>query len=138
MPVAQACQGRGPAYTAPCPKRGGTVARGWPAGLMMVSVIADTIDTGLLLSRHPLIADLPMLPASNVPSESRFAARAGRMNDAIDVPVRDDFEIVSLAGRGTFADVWQVRDRRTGRILALKELRSGPRGRAGRPADSRE
>jgi serine/threonine protein kinase len=31
---------------------------------------------------------------------------------------------LSLAGRGTFADVWQVRDRRTGRLLALKQLRT--------------
>ena len=33
------------------------------------------------------------------------------------------FDLLALAGRGTFAEVWQVRDRRTGRIHALKRLR---------------
>ena len=35
-----------------------------------------------------------------------------------------DFELLALAGRGTFAEVWQVRDRRSGRIRALKRLRA--------------
>jgi serine/threonine-protein kinase len=34
------------------------------------------------------------------------------------------YDLLSLAGRGTFAEVWQVRDRRTGRMHALKQLRA--------------
>src|SRR5688500_16751796 len=49
----------------------------------------------------------------------------------IDVP--QDFEPVAQAGCGTFCDVWQIRDRRTGERYALKRLRSqwqsDPRGK---------
>ncbi|MBI3860771.1 MAG: serine/threonine protein kinase [Planctomycetia bacterium] len=34
------------------------------------------------------------------------------------------FDLLALAGCGTFADVWQVRDRRTGHVCAIKQLRS--------------
>jgi serine/threonine-protein kinase len=33
------------------------------------------------------------------------------------------YELLSLAGRGTFAEVWQVRDPQTGQVYALKQLR---------------
>ena len=33
-------------------------------------------------------------------------------------------ELLGLAGRGTFADVWQVYDRRSGQLRAMKQLRS--------------
>jgi serine/threonine protein kinase len=36
----------------------------------------------------------------------------------------DEFEMLALAGRGTFADVWQVRDPHTGEFHALKKLRT--------------
>ena len=34
------------------------------------------------------------------------------------------YDRLALAGRGTFAEVWQVRDRRTDQIYALKQLRT--------------
>lgn len=34
----------------------------------------------------------------------------------------DDVESIALAGRGAFAEVWKVRDRRTGRLFARKQL----------------
>jgi serine/threonine protein kinase len=94
------------------------------AGLMAVPVTADIIDTEPLPTRHSRLTRSPMLPASNVPSGSQVAARDSKANPALEMPVREDLDIISLAGRGTFADVWQVRDRRTGRVLALKELRT--------------
>jgi serine/threonine protein kinase len=94
------------------------------AGLMVVPVTADTIDTEHLFSRHSRIVQVPMQPASNVQIDCRVAARDSRATPALEMPAREDLEIISLAGRGTFADVWQVRDRRTGQILALKELRT--------------
>lgn len=42
-----------------------------------------------------------------------------------DAPVSSfltDYEFLSLAGRGTFSEVWQVREKPTGRIVALKQL----------------
>lgn len=41
-----------------------------------------------------------------------------------DRGISDRFDLIALAGRGTFAEVWQVRDRRTGRPYALKQLRA--------------
>ncbi|HLJ12435.1 MAG TPA: serine/threonine-protein kinase [Planctomycetaceae bacterium] len=38
-------------------------------------------------------------------------------------PRSHEFELLELAGRGSFADVWKVRDRKTGRLYALKQLR---------------
>lgn len=34
----------------------------------------------------------------------------------------DDVELIALAGRGAFAEIWKVRDRRTGKFLARKQL----------------
>lgn len=50
-------------------------------------------------------------------------ARAGATAPAPASSGLDRFEPLSLAGRGTFAEVWQVRDRITGQIYALKQLR---------------
>jgi serine/threonine-protein kinase len=61
-----------------------------------------------------------MSPASSL----RVEACAAPAENAVDVAAAPDYDPVSLAGRGTFADVWQVRDRRAGRLLALKKLRS--------------
>lgn len=57
-------------------------------------------------------------PSSRVlPSPSTQFSAAGSGNG-------QEFEWVALAGRGAFADVWQVRERQTGRMLALKQLRN--------------
>src|SRR6516164_2038970 len=61
-----------------------------------------------------------MSPASSL----RVEACAAPVGAAVETAGAPDFELLSLAGRGTFADVWQVRDRRTGQLLALKKLRS--------------
>jgi serine/threonine-protein kinase len=39
------------------------------------------------------------------------------------VAQRSHYELLALAGRGTFAEVWQVREPQTGQIFALKQLR---------------
>jgi serine/threonine-protein kinase len=39
-------------------------------------------------------------------------------------PAPHEYEMIALAGSGTFAEVWQVRDPRTGEIYALKRLRT--------------
>jgi len=61
-----------------------------------------------------------MSPASSL----RVEACVAPVEPAVDVPGSPDYELLSLAGRGTFADVWQVRDRRTGQLRALKQLRT--------------
>ena len=61
-----------------------------------------------------------MSPASSL----RVEACAAPVEAAVDAPGAPDYELLSLAGRGTFADVWCVRDRQTGRHLALKQLRT--------------
>src|SRR5262245_18186462 len=61
-----------------------------------------------------------MSPASSL----RVEACAAPVEAAVAASGAPDYELLSLAGRGTFADVWRVRDRRTGRHLALKQLRT--------------
>ena len=59
------------------------------------------------------------------------SASADALTQAIEVP--GGFAPVRQAGSGTFCDVWQVRDRTTGELFALKRLRNqwqtDPRGK---------
>jgi serine/threonine protein kinase len=64
-----------------------------------------------------------MSTASTARVASRTLARAGAHPGAQPSSALDRFERLSLAGRGTFAEVWQVRDRQSGQIHALKQLR---------------
>ncbi|MGE5190984.1 MAG: serine/threonine-protein kinase [Deltaproteobacteria bacterium] len=65
-----------------------------------------------------------MPPASSLPLERSAAPVGAAETAAPETFRRKDFELVSLAGRGTYAEVWQVRHLRTGKLLALKQLRS--------------
>ncbi len=62
------------------------------------------------------------------PSLARVSPGTGTQFPAPGLPRSQTFEWVSLAGRGTFADVWQIRDRQTGRLQALKQLRPDQEG----------
>lgn len=64
-----------------------------------------------------------MSTASTARVASRLLARAAANTGKQPGTELDRFEPLSLAGRGTFAEVWQVRDRQTGQIRALKQLR---------------
>lgn len=65
-----------------------------------------------------------MLPAPPAAAVSRHLPRSLASSVATPSGRRLNFEPVGLAGRGTFAEVWQVRDRTTGQLLALKQLRA--------------
>lgn len=66
------------------------------------------------------------MPTTFAPSSvaNSAAPRAVAGGTAPTVSLLPQYELLALAGRGTFAEVWQVRDRRTGRMHALKQLRS--------------
>jgi len=65
-----------------------------------------------------------MPPASNLPLATRVAPRRAAEVRRLESACREDFELIRLAGRGTYAEVWQVRHRPTGTLLALKQLRT--------------
>jgi serine/threonine-protein kinase len=64
-----------------------------------------------------------MAPGSNPPFERRGAPSPGADQRAPEVYRREDCDRIALAERGTYAEVWQVRHRPTGQLLALKQLR---------------
>src|SRR5438445_4207912 len=88
---------------------------------MSAAGTADTIDTPCLISRRSL---RPMSRASTAPVVSRAVPRTAGQPPAPRLARVDEFELIALAGRGTFADVWQVRNPRTGRLHAVKQLRA--------------
>ena len=65
-----------------------------------------------------------MPAASSLPLASRAAPPFAAQLFRLEAPRRDDFDLIRLAGRGAYAEVWQVRHRPTGALLALKQLRT--------------
>src|SRR5262245_53841781 len=41
-------------------------------------------------------------------------------------PALEGYEIVAFIGEGTYGDVWQARDKKTGTVVAIKRLRKQP------------
>ena len=78
-----------------------------------------TVDATGFYSIGPAMPSLAPLSGGSV-----LCAEPKSGGQAVPVATIGDFELISLAGRGTFAEVWQVRDRRTGRRRALKRLRA--------------
>jgi serine/threonine-protein kinase len=75
-----------------------------------------------------------MSAATSLPLATRAAPPFAAQIFRFEPPRREDFELIRLAGRGTYAEVWQVRYRPTGTLLALKQLRTD---RDNRPAARR-
>jgi serine/threonine-protein kinase len=65
-----------------------------------------------------------MSPASPASTASRLLPRATAEAAASFSSKRSDFDLVAMSGRGSFAEVWQVRKHPTGEIYALKQLRA--------------
>ena len=65
-----------------------------------------------------------MPPASPVPAASRLLPRAAARIVAPQSSISPDFDLVSLAGRGSFAEVWQVLKHPAGQVYAVKQLRA--------------
>lgn len=65
-----------------------------------------------------------MPPASPAPAASRLLPRAAVRSAAAKSSAGHDFDLVALAGRGSFAEVWQVLEHPTGELYALKQLRA--------------
>src|SRR5579872_5875372 len=64
-----------------------------------------------------------MPSASPAPAASRNLPRGARA--AASPPSHSpDFDLVRMVGRGSFAEVWQVRKHPTGEVYALKQLRA--------------
>jgi eukaryotic-like serine/threonine-protein kinase len=59
----------------------------------------------------------------SAPVNSRSAASAGPGPRPLSAQL-PDYDLLAVIGRGTFADVWEVRDRRNGGTYALKQLRA--------------
>jgi len=57
------------------------------------------------------------------PFDSRVAPGSVAVLTTRAAVYADDFELAALAGHGSFADVWKIRDTRTGAWQALKRLR---------------
>jgi serine/threonine-protein kinase len=64
-----------------------------------------------------------MPAASPAPAASRTQPRAAPAKTP-PPPQAPDFDLVSMVGRGSFAEVWQVRQHPTGEVYALKQLRA--------------
>src|SRR5882672_766954 len=58
--------------------------------------------------------------ASRVNTESKLVARPFRASAGVELPPR--YEAVSPLGKGGGGEVWAVRDRINGRVVALKAL----------------
>jgi serine/threonine-protein kinase len=65
------------------------------------------------------------MPASApTPVASRAASPGGGAVPRSLTAQLPEYDLLTIVGRGTFADVWEVRNRRTGEIRALKQLRA--------------
>jgi serine/threonine protein kinase len=62
--------------------------------------------------------------ASPARAASRLVPRAAAQASSGPSANNLDFDLVALAGRGSFAEVWQVRIHPTGELYALKQLRA--------------
>lgn len=62
--------------------------------------------------------------ASPATAASRILPRAAARVAAPLSSISPDFDLVAMAGRGSFAEVWQVRKHPAGEVFALKQLRA--------------
>ena len=65
-----------------------------------------------------------MPPASPAFAPSRLLPRAAARIVAPQSSISPDFDLVTLAGRGSFAEVWQVLKHPAGQVYAVKQLRA--------------
>src|SRR5439155_25526633 len=45
---------------------------------------------------------------------------------ALAAPVLEGYEVIAFIGEGTYGDVWQARDLKSGTLVAIKRLRKQP------------
>ena len=65
-----------------------------------------------------------MPPSTSAPAPSRLLPRTTSRVAASPPSQSLDFDLVGIAGRGSFAEVWQVLQHPTGEVFALKQLRA--------------
>ncbi len=96
-------------------------------GLQPILLVQSAVFPGLSSLRPFQFDHLPM-PSASPPAAATMASRAlpRSLSHAPESCLAqvNDFELIALVGRGAFADVWKVRDRRTGQFQALKQLRA--------------
>src|SRR5256885_14458571 len=49
-----------------------------------------------------------------------------RISKQLAAPALEGYEIVAFVGEGTYSDVWQARDLKSGTVVAIKRLRKQP------------